>query len=44
MYTGLMLDEVMYEALPWLLWALGFAIVYTIASAADDAKEEDKDA
>lgn len=36
--------QVLYIALPWLLWALGFIIVYMIASAADDAKEEDKDA
>jgi len=36
--------HVLYSALPWLLWALGFVIVYMIASAVDDAKEEDKDA
>ena len=48
MHTGLMMDEVLAEALPWLLWSLGFLIMYMIASFADDAKidseEEDKDA
>ena len=42
------MNEWYEEALPWLLWALGFLIVYMLASFADDAKidskEEDKDA
>ena len=48
MHTQLMMDDVLYEAVPWLMWALGFLIVYVIASYADDArtdsKEGDKDA
>lgn len=39
MHTSLMMDEVLFEALPWLLWGLGFAIVYVLADCADIAKE-----
>ena len=38
MHTGLMIDEVFVEALPWLLWSIGFAIIYIISAAVDDAK------
>ena len=38
MHTELMMDQVMLEAVPWLLWSVGFAVVYIIASLADDAK------
>ena len=38
MHTELMIDEVFIEALPWLLWSLGFAIIYIISEAVDDAK------
>lgn len=38
MHTELMIDEVLVEALPWLLWSLGFAIIYIISAAVDDAK------
>jgi len=31
---------VINEVTPWLLWGLGFIIVYMIASFADDAKED----
>lgn len=34
--------DVINEVLPWLLWGLGFMIVYMIASFADDANEEVK--
>lgn len=38
MYTELMMDDVFVEALPWLLWSLGFAIIYIILAGVDDAK------
>lgn len=38
MHTQLMMGDILYEALPWLIWSLGFMIVYMIASFADDAK------
>ena len=38
MHTELMMDEVFAEALPWLLWSLGFAIIYIISAGVDDAK------
>ena len=38
MHTGLMIEEVFVEALPWLLWSIGFAIIYIISAAVDDAK------
>ena len=38
MHTELMMDEVFIEALPWLLWSLGFAIIYIISAAVYDAK------
>jgi hypothetical protein len=48
MHCGLMTNEVMFEAIPWLVWSLGFSIVYVMASLADDAKldieEENEDA
>lgn len=40
MHTGLMMDEILVEALPWLLWSLGFAIIYIISAAVDDAKSD----
>lgn len=40
MHTQLMMDDVLIEAMPWLIWSLGFMIVYMIASFADDAKED----
>lgn len=40
MHTELMMDEVLAEALPWLLWSLGFMIIYMISAAADDAKSD----
>lgn len=43
MHTQLMMGGVLYEAMPWLIWSLGFMIVYMIASFADDAKEEIKE-
>ncbi|QBQ80840.1 hypothetical protein MM01_00004 [Escherichia phage vB_EcoS_MM01] len=43
MHTQFMMDDVLYEAMPWLIWSLGFMIVYMIASFADDAKEEIKE-
>lgn len=39
MHTSLMMDDVMFEALPWLLWGLGFAIMYVLADCIDTAKE-----
>lgn len=38
MHAGLMIDGVFVEALPWLLWSIGFAIIYIISAAVDDAK------
>lgn len=38
MHTELMMDEVFAEALPWLLWSLGLAIIYIISAAVEDAK------
>lgn len=38
MHAGLMIDEVFVEAIPWLLWSIGFAIIYIISAAVDDAK------
>lgn len=38
MHTGLIIDEVFVEAIPWLLWSIGFAIIYIISAAVDDAK------
>lgn len=38
MHTELMMDEVFVEALPWLLCSIGFAIIYIISAAVDDAK------
>ena len=38
MHTELMMDEVFAESLPWLLWSIGFAIIYIISAAVDDAK------
>lgn len=38
MHTGLMIDEVFVEGLPWLLCSIGFAIIYIISAAVDDAK------
>ena len=38
MHTGLMIDDVFVEALPWLLWSIGFSIIYIISAAVDDAK------
>lgn len=43
MHTQLMMDDVLYQAVPWLIWSLGFMIVYMIASFADDTKEEIKE-
>lgn len=43
MHTQLMMDDVLYQAMPWLIWSLGFMIVYMIASFADDAKQEIKE-
>lgn len=40
MNTGLMIDKVFAEALPWLLWSIGFAIIYIISAAVDDAKSD----
>lgn len=40
MHTELMMDEVLVEALPWLIWSLGFSIIYIISAAADDAKSD----
>lgn len=40
MHTGLMMDEVLVEALPWLLWSLGFMIIYMISADVDDAKSD----
>lgn len=40
MHTELMMDEVFAEALPWLLWSLGIAIIYIISAAVDDAKSD----
>ena len=34
---------ILSDAIPWLLWSIGFMIVYMIASFADDAKEEIKE-
>lgn len=31
-----MTEQIYAEALPWILWSLGFIIVYMIASAADE--------
>lgn len=38
MHTELMMDEVLVEALPWILCSLGFSIIYMISAAVDDAK------
>ena len=38
MHAGLMIDEVFVEALLWLLWSIGFAIIYIISAGVDDAK------
>lgn len=35
----MMMDEVLAEALPWLIWSVGFAIMYVLADCADIAKE-----
>ena len=40
MNTGLMMGEVLVEALPYLLWLLGFMIIYMISAAVDDAKSD----
>lgn len=40
MHTGLMMGEFLVEALPWLLWSLGFMIIYMISAAVDDAKSD----
>ncbi|GCG54451.1 hypothetical protein BvCmsC16A_04170 [Escherichia coli] len=38
MHVELMMDDVFVEALPWLLWSIGFAIIYIISAAVDDDK------
>lgn len=38
MHTELMMGDVFVEALPWLLWSLGFATIYIISAGVDDAK------
>lgn len=35
-----MTEKLYAEALPWIIWSLGFIIAYMIASAADDQKED----
>ena len=40
MHAGLMIDEVFVEALPWLLWSIGLAIIYIISASVDDAKSD----
>lgn len=40
MHTELMIDEVFAEALPWLLWSLGLAIIYIISAYVYDAKSD----
>ena len=40
MHTELMMDDVLAEALPWLLLSLGLAIIYMISAAVDDAKRD----
>ncbi|AFH19885.1 hypothetical protein ACG-M12_0004 [Escherichia phage vB_EcoS_ACG-M12] len=37
------INDLISDALPWIIWSLGFMIVYIIASFADDAKEEIKE-
>ncbi len=34
------MQEIYSEAIPWIIWTLGFMIVYMVASAADDARQE----
>ncbi|QAU04404.1 hypothetical protein [Escherichia phage vB_EcoS_IME542] len=43
MHNQLMMGDVLYQTMPWLIWSLGFMIVYMIASFADDDKEEIKE-
>ncbi|WWD11017.1 hypothetical protein CPL00134L_CDS0022 [Escherichia phage Phagiculus] len=33
-----MTNQLYAEAFPWIIWSLGFIIVYMIASATDDQK------
>lgn len=37
------LTNLIHEATPWIIWSIGFMIVYMIASFADDAKEDIKE-